>query len=121
VPQVGDEIVVRARVTEFFNLTELTSASLVGDPVRTGVDLGAQAPAVEAAPPDDPAEAGRWWERREGMAVSLPAGARAISGRDVFPSTADGEAWVMRGDHPLAARSNPFARRSFRDPHPLDD
>ncbi|MGI9095478.1 MAG: lamin tail domain-containing protein, partial [Thermoleophilaceae bacterium] len=28
-PQVGDEIVVRARVTEFFNLTELTSASLV--------------------------------------------------------------------------------------------
>jgi uncharacterized protein len=120
VPQVGDEIVVRARVTEFFNLTELTSARLVSLE-RTGVDVGAEAPAVEAAPPDDLAEANRWWERREGMSVSVPAGARAISGRDVFPSTADGEAWVMRGDHPLADRSNPFARRSFRDPHPLDD
>ncbi len=28
-PVVGDEIVVRARVTEFFNLTQLASASLV--------------------------------------------------------------------------------------------
>jgi uncharacterized protein len=119
-PQVGDEIVVRARVAEFFNLTELTSASLV-ELLRSGVDVAAEAPAVEAAPPDDLAEAGRWWERREGMAVSVPAGARAISGRDVFPSTFDGEAWVMRGDHPLAGRGNPYARRSFRDPHPLDD
>ncbi|MGH2801955.1 MAG: lamin tail domain-containing protein, partial [Thermoleophilaceae bacterium] len=119
-PQVGDEIVVRARVTEFFNLTELTSASLV-ELVRSGVDVGAEAPSVEAEPPDDLADANRWWERREGMSVSVAAGARAISGRDVFASTLDGEAWVMRGDHPLADRRNPFARRSFRDPHPLDD
>jgi uncharacterized protein len=95
VPEVGDELVVRARVAEFFNLTELTSASAV-QVVHRGVDVGAEAPAVEAAPPDDLADAGRWWERREGMAVRVPAGARAISGRDVFPSTLDGEAWVMR-------------------------
>ena len=120
VPQVGDEIVVDARVAEFFNLTELTSARLVSV-VRNGVDLGAEAPAVEAAPPDDLDDAHRWWERREGMAVSVPAGSLAISGRDVFPSTADGEVWVMRGDHPLAGRPDPYARRSFRDPHPLDD
>ena len=120
VPQVGDEIVVEARVAEFFNLTELTSARL-RSLVRTGVDLAAEAPAVEAGPPDDLAEAGRWWERREGMAMRVPPSARPISGRDVFPSTLDGEAWVMRGGHPLAARSNPYARRSFRDPHPLDD
>jgi predicted extracellular nuclease len=120
VPEVGDEIVVSARVAEFFNLTELTSARLVTR-LRSGVDVGAEAPAVEAAPPDDLAEAGRWWERREGMAMRVPAGARAISGRDVFPTTLDGEVWVMRGDHPLASRANPYARRAFRDPHPLDD
>jgi uncharacterized protein len=120
VPQVGDEILVEARVTEFFNLTELTSARALSV-VRSGVDVGAEAPAVEAAPPDDLAEANRSWERREGMAMRVPAGARAISGRDVFPSTLDGEVWVMRGDHPLADRANPYARRAFRDPHPLDD
>lgn len=120
VPQVGDEIVVQGRVSEFFNLTQLSSASLV-ELVRSGVDLAAEAPAVEAAPPDDLGDAGRWWERREGMAVSVPAGSLAISARDVFASTADGEAWVMRADHPLADRGDPFARRAFRDPHPLDD
>lgn len=119
-PAVGDEIVVRARVSEFFNLTQLTSASLV-DLVRSGVDLGAELPATELDPPDDLAAAGRWWERREGMFASLPAGALAISGRDVFASTADGEAWVMRGDHPLADRRRAYERRSFRDPHPLDN
>jgi uncharacterized protein len=116
VPAVGDEIVVRARVTEFFNLTELTSARLL-EQVGTGVDV----PAVEADPPADLADAERWWERREGMSVRVPAGSLATSGRDVFASTADGEAWVMRGDNPLAKRRDPFARRAFRDPHPLDD
>jgi uncharacterized protein len=119
-PQVGDELVLRARVAEFFNLTELTSASAL-QVVRTDVDIEAEAPAVEAAPPDNLADAERWWERREGMSVRVPAGARAISGRDVFPSTLDGEVWVMRGDHPLADRRDPYARRAFRDPHPLDD
>jgi uncharacterized protein len=119
-PQVGDEIVVRARVAEFFSLTELTSASLV-ERVRSGVDVSAEAPATEAAPPDDLVAAARWWERREGMSVRVPAGALAISGRDVFRSTLDGEAWVMRGDHPLAKRRRAYTRRAFRDPHPLDD
>jgi uncharacterized protein len=119
-PQVGDELVVQARVAEFFNLTELTSARAL-QVVRTGVDVGTEAPSVEAAPPDNMADAERWWERREGMSVRVPAGARAISGRDVFPSTLDGEVWVMRGDHRLADRRDPYARRAFRDPHPLDD
>jgi len=120
VPQVGDEIIVRARVAEFFNLTELTSASLVSL-VRSGVDVDAEAPSFEAAPPDDLADASRYWERREGMAATVPAGAVATSGRDVFPSTLDGEVWVVRGEHPLAARPAPYERRAFRDPHPLDD
>ncbi|HEV2874169.1 MAG TPA: hypothetical protein VGW14_03395 [Thermoleophilaceae bacterium] len=120
VPRVGDEIVVRARVTEFFSLTELTSASLV-TLVRSGVDVNAEAPAVEAAPPSVLADANRWWERREGMAVRVPAGFLATSARDVFASTADGEAWVMSDELRLADRRDPFARRAFRDPHPLDD
>ncbi len=119
-PQVGDEIVVRARVAEFFNLTQLTSASRVSL-VRTGVDVGTQAPAFDADPPDALAEAARYWERREGMAARVPDGALATSGRDVFRSTLDGEVWLIRGDHPLALRGDPHARRSFRDPHPLDD
>jgi uncharacterized protein len=120
VPQVGDEIVVRARVAEFFSFTELTSASLVSL-VRTGVDVGVEAPAFEADPPDDLAEAYRYWERREGMAAMVPHGALATSGRDVFPSTLDGEVWLIRPDHPLAKRKKPYTRRAFRDPHPLDD
>ncbi len=120
VPQVGDEIVVRARVTEFFSLTELTSASLVRVE-RTGVDLDAEAPSIEAAPPSVLADANRWWERREGMSVRVPAGFLATSARDVFASTADGEAWVMSDELRIADRRDRFARRAFRDPHPLDD
>ncbi len=120
VPRVGDEIVLRARVTEFFNLTELTGASLVRV-VRSGADPSAESPAFEADPPDDLAAAGRYWERREGMAARVAAGAISTSGRDVFRSTLDGEVWLIRGDNPLALRGDPFAWRSFRDPHPLDD
>jgi predicted extracellular nuclease len=120
VPQVGDEIVVRARVSEFFNLTQLTGASLV-TLVQSGVDVDAAAPSIDAEPPSVLADANRWWERREGMSVRVPAGYLATSPRDVFASTADGEAWVMSDELRLADRRDPFARRAFRDPHPLDD
>jgi uncharacterized protein len=120
VPQVGDEIVISGRVSEFFSLTQLSSASLVSV-VRPGVDVDAEAPSIEAAPPSVLADANRWWERREGMSVRVPAGFLATSARDVFASTADGEAWFMSDELRLADRRDPFARRAFRDPHPLDD
>jgi uncharacterized protein len=122
VPVVGDEIVVQARVGEFFNMTQLTGASLV-QLVRPAaqVDLEAEAPAQDAEPPSVLADANRWWERREGMSVRVPAGFLATSARDVFASTADGEAWFMSDELGLADRRDPFARRAFRDPHPLDD
>ena len=120
VPTVGDEVVIQGRVSEFFNLTELTSARLVQS-VRTGVDVQDETPAFEADPPDGAAEAERYWERREGMAARVPAGSRVVDGRDVFPSTADGEVWVVRGDEPIVRRRDPFTRRVFRDPHPLDN
>ena len=41
--------------------------------------------------------------------------------RDVFASTADSEVWVVRGDSAVAQRTSAYARRVFRDAHPLDD
>lgn len=120
VPAVGDEVVISGRVTEFFNLTELSSARLL-HLVRSGVDLEAELPAFEVNPPDDLADANRYWERHEGMRARVPAGSLVIDSRDVFASTADGEVWVMRDDHPVALRADPYTRRAFRDPHPLDN
>jgi predicted extracellular nuclease len=123
IPAIGDEVVLRGRVTEFFSLTQLANPFVVRV-VRTGVDLDAEVPAEEVDPPQDLAEAQRWWERREGQRLTVPAGAVAVDGRDVFGDVAagaDGEAWVLRGDDPRAQREDPYARRVFRDPHPLDD
>ena len=55
------------------------------------------------------------------MRAQVPAGSLAIDGRDVFESTMDGEVWVVRGDSDIAQAADPYARRAFRDPHPLDN
>lgn len=119
-PRVGDEVIIKGRVTEFFNLTQLSSASLVRV-VRSGVALERELPAFEVNPPDDLDAANRYWERHEGMRAQVPAGSLVVHGRDVFGSTLDGEVWAMRGDHPVAQRQDPYARRVFRDAHPLDN
>ncbi len=119
-PRVGDEVVLRARVSEFFFFTELTGASLV-ELVSPLLDVDTVAPAFTADPPDDLVDAERYWERREGMRGRVPAGALVTGGRDVFASTADSEVWVIRGDSPVAQRATAYARRVFRDAHPLDD
>ena len=73
-------------------------------------------------PPADNGDANRYWERHEGMQAQLPAGSLVQGGRSVFPSTADAEIYFFRDDYaPLAGRADPYARRVFRDPHPLDD
>lgn len=120
VPQVGDEVVIQGRVSEFFFLTELSSARLL-HLVRSGVNLDAEIPAFDVNPPDDLADANRYWERHEGMRAQVPANSIVIDSRDVFASTADGEFWLARGDHPIAGRADPYSRRAFRDPHPLDN
>jgi len=119
-PRVGDEVVLSARVSEFFDFTELSSARMV-ELVNPLLDVDAVAPAFDASPPDDLADAGRYWERREGMRGRVPAGAVVTGGRDVFSSTVDSEVWAIRGDSAVAERSSPYARRVFRDAHPLDD
>jgi hypothetical protein len=119
-PRVGDEVVLSGRVGEFFNLTQLEAPRVV-QVVRTNVDLDAEVPAFDARPPDDLADAQRYWERHESMRARVPAGAVVLGGRDVFGSTQDSEIWIARGDSAIASRADPFARRAYRDPHPLDD
>jgi len=119
-PQVGDEIVLRGRVSEFFNLTEISSARLI-EVLRGSVILDDEVPAFETDPDDDLDEANRYWERHEGMRAQVPAGSIVLNGRDVFTSSLDSEVWVARGDSEIAQRSDPYERRSFRDAHPLDN
>jgi hypothetical protein len=116
-PQIGDEIRIRGRVSEFFFLTQISSTIRVEEVVDNDVDVDA----FEAEPPDDLAAANRFWERHEGMQATIPSGAIVTGKRDVFPSTRDGEAWFIHPDHPLLDRSNEFTRRAYRDPHPLDN
>jgi uncharacterized protein len=116
-PQVGDEIRIRGRVSEFFNLTQLSSQIRVEEVIGSGVAITP----FTTDPPDDLAAANRYWERHEGEQATVPAGSIVTGKRDVFASTADGEVWVIRGDHPLAKRHKDYTNRSFRDPHPLDD
>jgi predicted extracellular nuclease len=117
VPTVGDEVVLRARVSEFFNLTQLSGASLV-TVLGTGVS---DVVVSDAVPSADLADADRFWERHEGTQMRVRAGSATTSGRDVFPSTADSEIWLVDVDDPLLDRADPYARRVFRDPHPLDN
>ena len=119
-PSVGDELVLRGTVTEFFALTQLTSPRLVSV-AATGLDPDTDVVVTEADPPTVLADANRYWERHEGERILVPGGSVATSGRDVFAGTADSEVWVIRPDDPLLERSDPYARRVFRDPHPLDN
>jgi predicted extracellular nuclease len=120
-PTVGDEIVLSGRASEFFNLSQLSSSLSLWDVVRSGVVLNVETPAFEVDPPDDLVDSNRYWERREGMRAQVPAGSVVVDSRDVFASTADGEVWLARGDSEIAQRDDPFERRAFRDPHPLDN
>lgn len=120
-PQVGDEIILSGRVSEYFSMTQLSSTLRVQAVVQTGLDVDTVIPVIEANPPDDLAEANRYWERLEGMRLHLPAGSLAISGRNVFSGTEDSEIWLLHPDHPIAQQADPYARRSFRDAHPLDN
>ena len=119
-PVVGDEVVLRARVAEFFSFSQLTSASLLRI-VDSEADVNTEVAVSDAVPPTDLAAAERYWERHEGARMRVRAGSATTSGRDVFPSTADSEIWLLDKDDPLLDRADPYARRVFRDPHPLDN
>jgi predicted extracellular nuclease len=119
-PTVGDEVVLRARVSEFFNLSQLTGASLV-TLLASGLGVDTDVAVTDAVPPADLAAADRFWERHEGARLRVRGGSGVTSGRDVFAGTADSEIWLVDRDDPLLDRTDPYARRVFRDPHPLDN
>ncbi|MDT5025867.1 MAG: uncharacterized protein QOE61_2293, partial [Micromonosporaceae bacterium] len=119
-PAVGDEVVLRARVSEFFNFTQLSSASLV-TLIASGLDVATAVEITDAVPPASLADADRFWERHEGARMRVRAGSGTTSGRDVFAGTADSEIWLVDRDDPLLQRADPYARRVFRDTHPLDN
>ena len=88
-PTVGDEVVLRARVSEFFNLTELPAprwspCSTRGLDVDTRVEVDANA----TRRLDWPTRTGSGSGTRAARCGSA-AGSVATSGRDVFASTAD--------------------------------
>ncbi|HEY3417324.1 MAG TPA: lamin tail domain-containing protein, partial [Armatimonadota bacterium] len=79
-PTVGDEVVLSGKITEFFNMTELTSATLFKPVVRSGVDIAAEVPPVVANPPANLADANRYWERLQGMRVEVPQNSIVLGG-----------------------------------------
>jgi predicted extracellular nuclease len=118
-PVVGDEVVISGKISEYYNMTELSSATLVRL-VRNDVNLAADLPPVVANPPVSLADANRYWERLQGMRVQVPPDSIVLNGRNVF-NPADAEVWVARYDSTIAQRLAPYTRRAFRDAHPLDD
>ena len=118
---VGDEIIVRGTVGQFFGMTQLAgSSSFVWDRTATGLNVGSAVQVDEIDPPDDAGDSLRYFRRHLGMQMQVPAGSVVVGGRDVFSGT-DAEVWAIRGDHPVAQRTDPYARRVFRDAHPLDN
>ena len=117
VPNVGDEIVVRANVSEFFNMTQLSSARLQ----RVVSTLNSPPAPFQLQLPSGLTEANRVWERHEGEQALVVKNSIATDGLDHFAGSEDGEEWLIRPDTVVAQRTNPFERRVFRDAHPLDD
>lgn len=66
IPQVGDEVFLRGRIVERGTVTGMANPFLVRV-LRSGVELDLEIPAIVTDPPDDPAEAARYWERIESM------------------------------------------------------
>ncbi|HLU44113.1 MAG TPA: lamin tail domain-containing protein [Natronosporangium sp.] len=118
---VGDELVLRGTVGQYFGMTQLAGAStFVWERTATGLDVTEAVAVPEVDPPADAADATRYFRRHLGMQLAVPAGSLVVSGRDVFSGT-DAEVWAIRGDHPVAQRDEAYARRVFRDVHPLDN
>ncbi|SBT48208.1 lamin tail domain-containing protein [Micromonospora auratinigra] len=119
-PTVGDEVVLRGRVSEYFNQTQLSSASLVRK-LDSGLDVDTAVQVDDATPPADATGADLFWERHEGARMRVRSGSGVSAPRHIYASTADSEIYVVDREDPIMKRADPYARRVFRDAHPLDD
>lgn len=116
-PHVGDEVRVKGVMASSQGQTVLQQVT-VRDVLRRKVKIDEALKAVPVNPPDDAAEADLYWRQYEGMRCEVPAGA-LVSGihRDSLGSMV----YLIHPSHPLLARENAYARRAFRDAHPMDD
>lgn len=119
-PVVGDIITVEGEVQEVYDNTRLRRTSFVSLDGQVD-DINIAIPPVEINPNSTLLENSMVYESLEGMRVSVPAGSIVVSPTHLFSSTNDTEVYVVRNDHIIAQREDPFARRVFRDTHELDD
>ncbi|MBU2663054.1 hypothetical protein KOI35_05985 [Actinoplanes bogorensis] len=103
-PVVGDEIVVSARVAEYFDLTQLTNAEWI-----TTLSTAVSEIQIDDAVP--PAEDDLFWERHEGMQLRVRTGSGVVSGTKTYPATGDAEVWLVDRDDPVMKRPDPYGRR----------
>ena len=78
--------------------------------MATGLDVDTSVEITDARPVASLPDADRFWERHEGARMRVRAGSGTTSGRDVFPSTADSEIWLVDVNDPLLDRADPYAR-----------
>lgn len=120
IPHVGDDLVLRGNPVVLQGNPALADAEVVRVK-RRGVDLDREVPAFDANPPSDEVEAAAYWAARHGMRCRVPAGAVVQGSHYGDYGKPLSTIMVIRPDHPLQARENVYARRVFRDAHPLDD
>src|SRR6185312_15288181 len=96
VPSVGDELLLRGRVGEFFGQTELGSAR------ATKIGAGAVTPFAA-----DPPAGAVYWEQHEGMQAAVPVQSVVDSPTHLYASTQDTEFYVIAATSPIAQRANP--------------
>ena len=119
-PRIGDEIILSGKVREMFDQTQLTVPRLQ-EVVRTGVNPARHLPTIVIPDFESAREAAVFYERHEGMRVTIPADSIVCGPRKVFGSSNDAEAYLVPDGSPWTARQQPYHRRVFRDAHPLDD
>ena len=119
-PAVGDELILKGNPAFFGGRPSLSSPNVVRV-VRHQVDLDREVPPFDANPPADAAEATNYWAAHHAMRCRVPAGAIVQGAHSGDGGAPNSFITLLRGDHPNAARQDPYARRVFRDAHPLDD
>ena len=118
-PLPGDEVTISGRIGYSGGRVCLRYPRLLAV-LRRGLDVDREVAVFEADPPANAAAAREYWRQRDAMRCRAPAGCTV---QGAYRSRTSGSGWIqlLCGDHPLNARTNVYARRVFRDAHPLDD
>ncbi|MDA1044358.1 MAG: hypothetical protein O3C57_03940 [Verrucomicrobia bacterium] len=119
-PETGDELILRGSISEEGDVPVVDSPELIRI-VRKAVNLDAETPAFVVNPPEDLDSATKYWHAHYGTRCVVPAGSivqgyHASRWKSISSSIA-----LIRRDHLVAQRKDPYTQRLFRDEHPLDD